>query len=197
MKPSCTTASPRRTSPSRESPPRRPRNRHSGQRPRSRAAPACRGPRHVTVCRSHPGRDDHGNQARGRPAAQPEALQARIADYASGQDAALSLISPVFADLSGLPPLIIQAGTHEVSSTTPPARATSRQRRRRSHARHHPWGAACLPGLSPDPRRSDRGARQSRTVPVGASRRCGTRHRRAKGRTHAGLMTESSLASCL
>jgi acetyl esterase/lipase len=24
------------------------------------------------------------------------------------------LISPVFADLSGLPPLIIQAGTHEV-----------------------------------------------------------------------------------
>jgi acetyl esterase/lipase len=32
----------------------------------------------------------------------------------SGQDAALGLISPVFADLSGLPPLIIQAGTHEV-----------------------------------------------------------------------------------
>jgi monoterpene epsilon-lactone hydrolase len=43
-----------------------------------------------------------------------EALQARIPDYTAGQDAALSLISPVFADLSGLPPLIIQAGTHEV-----------------------------------------------------------------------------------
>jgi epsilon-lactone hydrolase len=43
-----------------------------------------------------------------------EALQARIPDYTSGQDAALGLISPVFADLSGLPPLIIQAGTHEV-----------------------------------------------------------------------------------
>ena len=43
-----------------------------------------------------------------------EALRARIADYVAGQDAALSLISPVFADLSGLPPLIIQAGTHEV-----------------------------------------------------------------------------------
>jgi epsilon-lactone hydrolase len=43
-----------------------------------------------------------------------EALQARITDYTSGQDAALPLISPVFADLSGLPPLIIQAGTHEV-----------------------------------------------------------------------------------
>jgi epsilon-lactone hydrolase len=44
----------------------------------------------------------------------PEALQTRVTDYTSGQDAALGLISPVFADLSGLPPLIIQAGTHEV-----------------------------------------------------------------------------------
>ncbi|HEV2253970.1 MAG TPA: alpha/beta hydrolase [Streptosporangiaceae bacterium] len=43
-----------------------------------------------------------------------ENLQARIPDYTSGQDAALGLISPVFADLSGLPPLIIQAGSHEV-----------------------------------------------------------------------------------
>jgi monoterpene epsilon-lactone hydrolase len=43
-----------------------------------------------------------------------EALQARIPDYTAGHDAALRLISPVFADLSGLPPLIIQAGTHEV-----------------------------------------------------------------------------------
>jgi epsilon-lactone hydrolase len=41
-------------------------------------------------------------------------LQARIPDYTAGQDAAVGLISPVFADLSGLPPLIIQAGTHEV-----------------------------------------------------------------------------------
>jgi monoterpene epsilon-lactone hydrolase len=43
-----------------------------------------------------------------------EALQARIPDYTSGHDAALGLISPIFADLSGLPPLIIQAGGHEV-----------------------------------------------------------------------------------
>jgi monoterpene epsilon-lactone hydrolase len=43
-----------------------------------------------------------------------EALQARIRDYTAGQDAALGLISPIFADLSGLPPLIIQAGSHEV-----------------------------------------------------------------------------------
>src|SRR5437588_10327152 len=43
-----------------------------------------------------------------------ELLQARVTDYTAGRDAALGLISPVFADLSGLPPLIIQAGSHEV-----------------------------------------------------------------------------------
>ena len=43
-----------------------------------------------------------------------ELLEPRVADYTSGQDAALGLISPIFADLSGLPPLLIQAGTHEV-----------------------------------------------------------------------------------
>jgi epsilon-lactone hydrolase len=41
-------------------------------------------------------------------------LQSRVSDYTSGRDAALDLISPIFADLSGLPPLIIQAGSHEV-----------------------------------------------------------------------------------
>jgi monoterpene epsilon-lactone hydrolase len=44
----------------------------------------------------------------------PQAFPARVADYTSGQDAALGLISPIFADLSGLPPLIIQAGSHEL-----------------------------------------------------------------------------------
>jgi epsilon-lactone hydrolase len=43
-----------------------------------------------------------------------ENLQARVPDYTAGHDPALGLISPVFADLTGLPPLIIQAGTHEV-----------------------------------------------------------------------------------
>ena len=43
-----------------------------------------------------------------------ELLEARVADYVGGQDAALPLISPLFADLVGLPPLIIEAGTHEV-----------------------------------------------------------------------------------
>jgi acetyl esterase/lipase len=43
-----------------------------------------------------------------------ELLQPRVSDYASGHGPASGLISPLFADLSGLPPLLIQAGTHEV-----------------------------------------------------------------------------------
>jgi acetyl esterase/lipase len=41
-------------------------------------------------------------------------LQPRVTDYTAGHDPALALISPIFAELAGLPPLIIQAGTHEV-----------------------------------------------------------------------------------
>ena len=48
------------------------------------------------------------------PLLSPETLHARVTDYTAGQDAAPGLISPIFAELSGLPPLIIQAGTHEV-----------------------------------------------------------------------------------
>ncbi len=48
------------------------------------------------------------------PLLSPEALRTRVVDYTEGQDAAGGLISPVFADLSGLPPLLIQAGTREV-----------------------------------------------------------------------------------
>jgi acetyl esterase/lipase len=43
-----------------------------------------------------------------------ELLQDRVNDYTAGQDAALPLMSPIFADLAGLPPLIIQAGSHEL-----------------------------------------------------------------------------------
>jgi monoterpene epsilon-lactone hydrolase len=53
-------------------------------------------------------------RAEADPLLSRELLQPRVNDYVSGQDPALGLISPVFADLSGLPPLIIQAGTHEV-----------------------------------------------------------------------------------
>jgi len=48
------------------------------------------------------------------PLLSPEALRARVTDYTAGQDAGFGLISPIFAELSGLPPLIIQAGSHEV-----------------------------------------------------------------------------------
>jgi acetyl esterase/lipase len=48
------------------------------------------------------------------PLLSPEALRARVPDYAAGHDPALALISPIFADLTSLPPLIIQAGSHEV-----------------------------------------------------------------------------------
>ena len=48
------------------------------------------------------------------PLLSPEALRARVADYVSAKDAGLGLVSPIFAELSGLPPLIIQAGSHEV-----------------------------------------------------------------------------------
>jgi monoterpene epsilon-lactone hydrolase len=48
------------------------------------------------------------------PLLNQENLQPRVTDYTAGQDPASGLISPIFADLSGLPPLIIQAGSHEV-----------------------------------------------------------------------------------
>jgi acetyl esterase/lipase len=44
----------------------------------------------------------------------PIDLRARVPDYTAGHDAGLGLISPIFAELSGLPPLLIQAGSHEV-----------------------------------------------------------------------------------
>jgi monoterpene epsilon-lactone hydrolase len=54
------------------------------------------------------------SKSKADPLLSRENLQARVPDYTAGHDAALSLISPIFAELSGLPPLIIQAGTHEV-----------------------------------------------------------------------------------
>ncbi|MCW2644264.1 MAG: alpha/beta hydrolase [Pseudonocardiales bacterium] len=44
----------------------------------------------------------------------PDGLRARVPDYVGGADAADPHISPIFGDLSGLPPLLIQAGSHEI-----------------------------------------------------------------------------------
>jgi acetyl esterase/lipase len=41
-------------------------------------------------------------------------LRRRAEDYAGGADPRTAAISPVFASLAGLPPLLIQAGTHEI-----------------------------------------------------------------------------------
>jgi len=48
------------------------------------------------------------------PLLKPDALRTRVPDYVADGDAADPLVSPLFADLSGLPPLLIQVGSHEV-----------------------------------------------------------------------------------
>jgi epsilon-lactone hydrolase len=48
------------------------------------------------------------------PALTPEGLRRRAGDYVAGRDPADDLISPLFGDLAGLPPLLIQAGSHEI-----------------------------------------------------------------------------------
>jgi epsilon-lactone hydrolase len=59
-----------------------------------------------------------GNSIAGKasvdPALTPQGLRRRGGDYAGGADTADGLISPVFADLSALPPLLIQVGSHEI-----------------------------------------------------------------------------------
>jgi acetyl esterase/lipase len=44
----------------------------------------------------------------------PDGLRTRIPDYLGGADPATAFISPVFANLTGLPPMLIQAGSHEI-----------------------------------------------------------------------------------
>lgn len=48
------------------------------------------------------------------PALTRDALSTRAGDYLADADPRSPLASPLFADLRGLPPLLIQAGTHEV-----------------------------------------------------------------------------------
>jgi len=48
------------------------------------------------------------------PALTAQGLRHRAADYAGDADPAESRISPLFADLRGLPPLLVQAGSHEI-----------------------------------------------------------------------------------
>ena len=48
------------------------------------------------------------------PALTPEALRTRARDYLGDRDPATPLASPIFADLTALPPLLIQVGSHEI-----------------------------------------------------------------------------------
>jgi epsilon-lactone hydrolase len=48
------------------------------------------------------------------PILTPDGLRARVPDYVGGADASDPNISPIFADLRELPPLLIQVGSHEV-----------------------------------------------------------------------------------
>jgi len=48
------------------------------------------------------------------PVFDPEKVRVRVADYVGDADPADPAISPIFADLSGLPSLLIQAGSYEI-----------------------------------------------------------------------------------
>lgn len=48
------------------------------------------------------------------PAVDPDGLRRRVVDYLGDGNSSSPLASSVFADLTGLPPLLIQAGSHEV-----------------------------------------------------------------------------------
>ncbi|MCW2523116.1 MAG: alpha/beta hydrolase [Frankiales bacterium] len=48
------------------------------------------------------------------PVLSPDGLRARVPDYVGAADAADPHISPIFGDLAGLPPLLIQVGSHEI-----------------------------------------------------------------------------------
>jgi acetyl esterase/lipase len=48
------------------------------------------------------------------PALTAPALRTRARDYLGELDPASAIVSPIYADLTGLPPLLIQAGSHEI-----------------------------------------------------------------------------------
>jgi len=60
------------------------------------------------------GRSMSGKAALDPSALSPDGLRIRAADYLAGTDPTAPLVSPIFADLHGLPPLLIQAGSYEI-----------------------------------------------------------------------------------
>ena len=60
------------------------------------------------------GGEAYRTRAKRDPMVTKEGLDQMAASYLAGQDAKTPLASPIFADLAGLPPLLIQVGTEEV-----------------------------------------------------------------------------------
>jgi acetyl esterase/lipase len=60
--------------------------------------------------------DSYATKAELDPSISAQSIRTRVRDYldATGTASTDPLVSPIFADLSGLPPLLIQAGSHEV-----------------------------------------------------------------------------------
>ncbi|MFI5898204.1 alpha/beta hydrolase [Actinoplanes sp. NPDC051513] len=60
--------------------------------------------------------DSYATKAELDPSVSAQSIRTRVRDYldATGTAPTNPLVSPIFADLSGLPPLLIQAGSHEV-----------------------------------------------------------------------------------
>ena len=48
------------------------------------------------------------------PLLTPDGLRRRVTDYVADADAADPYISPIYGDLAGMPPMLIQVGSHEV-----------------------------------------------------------------------------------
>jgi alpha/beta hydrolase fold len=104
------------------------------------------------------------------PALTPDGLRRRAVDYVGAGDRTAELVSPSFADLTGLPPLLIQAGSHEIlvddATTLAPAppRPTSP-----SGSKSHPAFHMCSK-VRRDARRSRRCPDQRRRVLARAPR---------------------------
>ena len=58
--------------------------------------------------------DSMSDRAALDPALTPEGLRRRASDYVGAGDPADGRLSPIFADLTGLPPLLVQVGSHEI-----------------------------------------------------------------------------------
>lgn len=99
------------------------------------------------------------------PILTPEGLRVRAPEYVAGADAADPLISPIFGDLGGLPPLLIQGDrTRSCSATRSGSRRGPPWPRSRSRSRSYRASRTCsraMPGSSTKPRQRSTGRRSS------------------------------------